>query len=294
MTIPPYDHPQSTAGPSIASSSFTTASASSSSPLNGRSGARFGTPRSSSCWRTSSQTHASWKAPWTNTTVVMTSTLSGDAHPLQFPAHGAFDRRAVEERRVGARPQRHRVLEREPAEVGLGGVALLHQLPRFGQHLPDVRNVPVPDVRREQRLEPGPTGATRVERQRGHGIVGLAAEVVAAGEAVADLVGVGDAATRELVQRGGILVGEAEHAETGVELVEPFAVARRPVLLEQRLDLGAVQVRRVVVLDRVAVALLPVPDEVRQERGRPRDTTFLEREAQLREALRHAAHEQRE
>ena len=37
----------------------------------------------------------------------------------------------------------------------------------------------------------------------------------------------------ELVERRRVLVGQAEHAQAVVELVEPLAVARRPVLLEQ-------------------------------------------------------------
>src|SRR3954467_314524 len=111
----------------MASSNRPTAAASPSRPVNGRSSAWLGTPRSSRALRTSSQHHPSWNAPCTKTTVVMLATLTLDAHALQFPAHRTLDRRAVEERRVGRAPERHRVLEGEGPEVGLGGVTVLDE-----------------------------------------------------------------------------------------------------------------------------------------------------------------------
>ena len=90
-----------------------------------------------------------------------------------------------------------------------------------------------------------------------------------------------DAARANSSSVAGSSSGQAEHAQTVVELVEPLAVsASDPYSLEQRRHLRAVEVRRVVVLDRVAVALLPVPDEVGVERGRPRHAALLEREPQ--------------
>ena len=72
-----------------------------------------------------SQHQPSWNAPCTSTTVIMAATL-----PLgELCGHGVLHRRPREELGVGARPQRHRVLEGERAEVGLGRVAVARPAP---------------------------------------------------------------------------------------------------------------------------------------------------------------------
>ena len=213
----------------------------------------------------------------------MAATLSRDAAPA--PARRAPHPRPRCRRRTTGwcRPERHRVLERQRPEVGLGGVAVLDQLPRLGQHLADVGHVPVPDVGREQRLQPrhrpGCGGCRTRARSSGR------RPRTRSGTAVVNTSRMSSASRMpqrgELVERRRVLVGEAEHAQAVVEPVEPLAVARAmPYCSNSIGELAAVEVRGVVVLDRVAVALLPVADEVGVQRRGPRDAALLEREPQ--------------
>ena len=58
--------------------------------------------------------------------------------------------------------------------------------------------------------------------------------------------------------------------------IRPSACSR-----EQCVQLGAVERRGVVLRDRVAVALLPVAEDVAEQIARPRGTTLEEREPQF-------------
>ena len=143
-------------------------------------------------------------------------------------------------------------------------------------------------------LNRAPSGFARgVERERGQRVVGLAAEVELPREHVADVLAPFDAARRELVERVGVLVGEAEEGEPVVELVEAGAVAVVAELLEQLDQAGAVEMVGVVELDRLPVALLPVAEQVGVEARRPGDTALEEREPQLGEPVGNAGEEQR-
>ena len=115
-------------------------------------------------------------------------------------------------------PEFERVVVRERAEVGGGDETALDELPRFGEHLRRVGNVPVTEVGREHRAEPGAVVLGR-ERERPRGVVGLAAEEALAGERVADVGGGAEPARRELVELGPVLVGLAQHVQRGVEVV---------------------------------------------------------------------------
>lgn len=61
-------------------------------------------------------------------------------------------RRAVEERRVGPAVQPDGVVASEVTELAPGEVAVLDELPRLGQRLGRVADVPVADVGPEDRL----------------------------------------------------------------------------------------------------------------------------------------------
>src|SRR4029079_12301979 len=59
----------------------------------------------------------------------------------------------------------------------------------------------------------------------------------------------------------------------------------------ERQQLGPVEARRVGFLERVAPALLPLPDEIREERARTADGALDERAVDLGESARDAAEE---
>ena len=129
-----------------------------------------------------------------------------------------------------------------------------------------------------------------IEGPRVDRVVGLAAEVEARDVEVAEILLARDLATRVVVE---IL----DAAGAVAVVVQPVAATHRldhgglPVLLGEREQLGPVEARRVGVLERVALALLPVPDEIGEERARPADAALEEGEVDLGESARDAAEE---
>ena len=112
--------------------------------------------------------------------------------------------------------------------------------------------------------------ALLVEGPRVGGIVGLAAEVEARHEQIAEVLLLLDLAPEVVVE----ILDAAGHRRVRVAL-QPLAAAHRlrhrraAVLLRELEQLGAVEVVRVRALDRLPVALLPVADEVGVEHARP-------------------------
>src|SRR5437764_958897 len=208
--------------------------------------------------------------------------------------HRGFDHRPREEARVDAGPERGRVGEDEVAERLLAEHARLDERVGLGQRLPHVGHVPVADVRAEDRFQARAERVhPRVERDRGQAVVGRAAEVEALGEDVADVLGARDTRGRELVQRRRVLVGLAEAGKPLRQSVETGRHGGRAVAAEEVREERPVEVRGVVVLEVLAVPLLPVTDDAGIELAGPPHTAFEEGEAQLGEAARHAGEEER-
>src|SRR5204863_5590939 len=118
----------------------------------------------------------------------------------------------------------------------------------------------------------------------------LAAEVEAWHEQVAHVLGAVDLARGKLVERRR---RRLELAERFGEPGEVGAEALVAVLREQLHEQFRVDPRRVEMVDRLAVALLPVREEIGVERARPADAALEQAEAELRKAPRDTAEEQR-
>ena len=183
-----------------------------------------------------------------------------------------------------------RVDEREVAEVALGDHTVFDQLERLRHRLGHVAHVPVGDVGAEHRAQPR---AQRVhvvaERPRHERVVGLAPEVEVGLEPGAQVVGLLDADGGELVDLRRTGRRAAEVLTQLVHARRHHVVAVLGEVVEQRVDVEPVGIE---LDDRVAVALLPVADEPREQRARPRHATLEEPDPQLREPLRHAPEEQ--
>src|SRR6266567_5965222 len=153
----------------------------------------------------------------------------------------------------------------------------------------------MPDVRAEDRVEPGAHRVrAAVEGPPIDGVVGLATEIEARDEEVADVLLVLDLASEVVVE----ILDAARQRRVRVPL-QPLPPAHRlrhglaTVLLRVLEQLGAVQLARIRALDRAPVALLPVPDEIRIEHAGPADPALEESEVQVREATGHPAEEER-
>src|SRR5262245_37030988 len=88
---------------------------------------------------------------WSATSAGYRPVSNGPPGPVLYER--ALDHGAAEELRVGVGPEPGRVREREVAEVGLGDVTVLDELPRLGEHTAEVGHVPMADVRREHRRQ---------------------------------------------------------------------------------------------------------------------------------------------
>src|SRR5262245_22214010 len=208
--------------------------------------------------------------------------------------HRGLDARPREEVGVLRGPEARGVLEGEGAEVVLREQAALDELEGLLDDLAHVAHVPVPDVRADDRVQlRAERVRARVEGPGVHRVVGLAAEVEARHEEVVQLARALDAAGRELVERIAVLdpVAADRHAlDQPVELREERGI---PVLAEEAHELVTVELRRVVGADGALVPLLPVRDQVGEERAGPGDAALEEGEAQAREAPRDTAQEER-
>jgi len=131
------------------------------------------------------------------------------------------------------------------------------------------------------------------ERQGPHRVVGLAAEEALLREDRPDVGGGAGAAGDELVERATALVGFAEHVHRVVELVETRNDFGRAMRTDHPLHQDAIDTRGVVPPDCVTVTFLEVARKVGDQRCRPCDATFEERETQRREPREDAAEKQR-
>ena len=169
---------------------------------------------------------------------------------------------------------------------------MLDELVRLRDDVGHVRDVEVPDVGREDRVQPRSHGiGLTVERPRVDRIIGLAAEVKARHEQLLEVRLLRDLATE-------VVVDVLDAARHGLRLVQALAAAdcRHDLILcvlagevQQPPAVELVRMRR---LDRLAVALLPVAHEVGVEHARPPDAAFEEGEVQIGEAARHPAEEE--
>ncbi len=188
------------------------------------------------------------------------------------------------------RVQARGIGEGEVAEVVVGDEPVVDELVGFHEDPGEVAHVPVAHVGSEDRLEARAECVTSgVERRRVHRVVGLAAEVEPIDEAGTEVVDGLDVARAPVVDIVGSVLRAREEAAHSIEI---SALTRRAVLLEQFDDLVDVEPCRVELADRLAVALLPVADEIGEQRRAPGDTAFEEHEVECGEATRHAAEEQ--
>ena len=174
-----------------------------------------------------------------------------------------FHDRAAEEVGIHGGPQFDGVVEDEVAELLLVDMAVLDELVGLGHDAAHVGHVPVADVRSEDGGEGHSAGIElRRERQRVHRVVGLAAEEEAVREHVEQVVDTGEQGLTELVDVAGQLVGSttASSRPSASRSTRP-ATSGRAVLVEQLAQQIGVEAGRVVLLDGVDVALLPVADD---------------------------------
>ena len=168
---------------------------------------------------------------------------------------------------------------------------VVDQLVCLAEDARHVGHVPMAHVGAEHRVQPRAQRVeARVEGQGHTGIVGLAAEVEARDEAITNVLGGIDASLRPLVRMRRL----------GLELRERLRELRNllmeeivRVLLEEPHDQRLVDARGVEVADGLAVALLPVADDVGVELARPAHAPLEHAERQLRKAMGHTAHEER-
>ena len=187
----------------------------------------------------------------------------------------------------------HRVGEGEVAEVVVADHAVLDQLVRLGQGIAHVDHVEVPDVGAVERVQLRAERVVLAEGRAVHPIVRLAPEVEGLGVEIDPVFLAGDLA-------GGEIVEILDAARQVRILVRP-AVARLQrgrdvgiaVLLGEAHQHPAIERPWIHLLERLAVAPLPVLDEVAEELRRPADSAFEECEPQLREAARDTAEEDR-
>src|SRR5207247_2427490 len=190
---------------------------------------------------------------------------AGDGRRLSEHRRGRLlDDRATEEPGIARAPQPHGVGEGEVAEVLERDEPVLDELVGLGEDVRHVGHVEVADVRAEERVEPCAARIdAAVERPGVDRVVSLAAEVEARHEEVAQVLPALDPARGvvvEVVEAAGRVDG------LGVGPAVPLAKRRRNLLVPVRphepTDHVAIERAGIGVLERPAVALLPVADEI--------------------------------
>src|SRR5262249_38061584 len=169
--------------------------------------------------------------------------------------------------------------------------ALAPQLTCLRPHGVHIRHVPMTDIRTEHPAEARAEGIRPgVECRSRNRVVSLAPKVEMRHEQVADVLLALDTAALEFVDCLAILADPEE-----VDSIARVAVFGHSSFeaLEQAAEHFAVQVGGIVVLDRGAVALFPMADQIAVQASSPTDAALQEREFQLRKAPRDAAQEQR-
>src|SRR5579875_2129753 len=204
-----------------------------------------------------------------------------------------FDHRALEEVGVHAGPQAGGISEDEIAKIVFSDQSVFDQFVSLLGHFGHIGDVPMADVGAEDGVEPGAKGKlARIERHGVDRVVSLAAEIEVGHEQIAYIFGLFDAAARPVVERLRVLIGAADAPSlaTVVELVgDELAAVAAGEVLEQ----FAVEIGRIVVLYRLAVALLPMADHVGVETGRPSDSAFEKGASELRKTPGDAAKKHR-
>ena len=210
-------------------------------------------------------------------------------------AGGGFGQRgSLEEVRARSGVEGDRVLEGKRAEIVCAEEPPFDQFVGLGEHLAIVGDVPVSDVRAKDRVQPQPAWiALRIKGRGIRRVVGLAAEEEVLGKDPPDLVDALDAAALELVTRVFGAAGIRKGPEGILEFREPLSHFLVAVRFDEFHELGAVDALGVVFLDRRAVALPVVADDVGVEGRGPGDPALEKREAQRREALGDTVEEQR-
>src|SRR6266851_5220535 len=132
--------------------------------------------------------------------------------------------------------------------------------------------------------------ALGVGRERVERVVALASEIELLREDLAQIFGAANSAGLPLVDERRILAARGKDLEGLQHLVGAFgestAIAARQVDEHVVLQIG-----RVVIFERFAVALFPMRDEVAVEVARPGNTALHEGEGQLGKPFRYAAEE---
>src|SRR5882672_2657494 len=199
-----------------------------------------------------------------------------------------LDHRALEEGGVDRAPEPHGIGEGEVAEIIGGDELVLHELVGFGQHVHHVGHVEVTDVRSEQRVEPRAEGVhPAIEGPGIDTIVRLAPEIELGREEIAQVFLALDPARGVIVE-----VRDAARGRDGIGTGPAVALAQgrrhvlAPILAHEVHEERAIQVAGIGVLERLAVALLPVADEIGVEHGGPADAALEEGEVEAGEPPR--------
>ena len=168
-------------------------------------------------------------------------------------------------------------------------MAVFHELERFGGDIAHVGHVPMADVRAEDGAQARPQRVlARVERPGVDRVVGLAAEIEIGNEALAHVLQRVDAAARELIEHRRIfhrgpdgIAGADVEREVARGLVVGAARHQLAAVLPVQLpEAFPVEVVGIEVLDGVAIAFLPVADEVAVEAAAPAHAALEEGHAQ--------------
>src|SRR5712664_4365312 len=187
----------------------------------------------------------------------------------------------------------NRVREGEVAEVVLGYQIFLEQLIGLRQRMAHVDHVEMPDVRAVDRVQ---LRAERIVPTECPGIgpvVGLAPEVERPGIQIDPVFLAGDLAGGEIVE----IVDPAGQARVVVGPAIPRLQRRHQVritvLLSQAHQQGTIELSRIHMLQRLAIAPFPVLGQVAEQLAGPAHAAFEEGESKVREAPGHPTQEDR-
>src|SRR5262245_9038339 len=148
------------------------------------------------------------------------------------------------------------------------------------------------DVGAEERAEARPERVRLlVEGPRVDRIVRLAAEVEAADVEIEEVLLARDLAARVVVEVGNVAGAVAVVVES-LAAAHGVHDARCRVLLGELEEGFSVEARGIRVLEGVQLPLLPVPDEIGEQRAGPTHAAFQEGEVELGETARDTAEEQ--
>src|SRR5579864_4453603 len=181
-----------------------------------------------------------------------------------------LDHRSFEEIGIHRGPQSRRIDERKIAKVLRRHQTVVNQFVRLFEHLAHIGYVPVPDIRTQHGVQPR---AVRIhppiECNRIQPVIRLAPEVEIRHEQVLDFLAAGDFAAPPLVQHRLVALPMTRRILGPVrrlrKLVDPPIVAVKlaldhfpAVALEQFAQFRKIEILRIELLDRIAIALAPM------------------------------------